>query len=261
MRLKQLVSIFLCGVCLQAFAEEKLDSNPEGMVEIPSGSYIPLFSKGEEDRVNVQSFLIDSFLVTNQDYLEFVQENSRWKKSEAKKIFVGPNYLAHWESDLVLGEKAPKKAPVVQVSWFAAKAYCRWKGKKLPTVAQWELVGLADERSRYAARENLDYKQRILSWYSKPNPKLLPDVGLGNPNVYGVHDLHGLVWEWTLDFNTALVTGESRADSALDQALFCGSGSVGSSDFEDYAAFMRYAFRSSLKANYTVGNLGFRCVR
>ena len=71
--------------------------------------------------------------------------------------------------------------------------------------------------------------------------------------------MHGLVWEWVDDYNTALVTGESRGDSGLDRNLFCGSESVGSSDPKDYAAFMRFAFRSSLEAKYTVRNLGFRC--
>jgi formylglycine-generating enzyme required for sulfatase activity len=79
--------------------------------------------------------------------------------------------------------------------------------------------------------------------------------------VYGARDLHGLVWEWTLDFNSALVTGESRGDSALERTLYCGSGAMGSADFENYPAFMRYAMRSSLEARYNVASLGFRGVR
>jgi formylglycine-generating enzyme required for sulfatase activity len=78
--------------------------------------------------------------------------------------------------------------------------------------------------------------------------------------VYGISDLHGLVWEWTLDFNSSLVTGESRGDGSLERSLYCGSGAAGAADFEDYAALMRYAFRSSLEARYAVGNLGFRGV-
>ena len=89
----------------------------------------------------------------------------------------------------------------------------------------------------------------------------MPPVTAGLRNVYGVVGLHGLVWEWTLDFNSALVTGESRADASLDRSRYCGSGAAGAGDFEDYAAFMRYAFRSSLEARYTVPNLGFRGVR
>jgi formylglycine-generating enzyme required for sulfatase activity len=98
-------------------------------------------------------------------------------------------------------------------------------------------------------------------WYGRPSRDPLPPVGTTMRNVYGVADLHGLIWEWTLDFNSALVTGESRADASLERTLYCGSGAVGAADFEDYAAFMRYAFRSSLEAHYGVPNLGFRGVR
>ena len=57
----------------------------------------------------------------------------------------------------------------------------------------------------------------------------------------------------------AMVTGESRADTGLERDLFCGSGAAGARDPSDYAAFMRAGYRSSLRANYAVPNLGFRC--
>ncbi|MNL63509.1 Formylglycine-generating sulfatase enzyme [compost metagenome] len=71
--------------------------------------------------------------------------------------------------------------------------------------------------------------------------------------------MHGLVWEWTSDFNSIFLSGESRKDKSSDQNLFCGSASVNAADLMDYAAFMRYAFRGSLKAQYSTRNLGFRC--
>jgi len=73
--------------------------------------------------------------------------------------------------------------------------------------------------------------------------------------------LHGLVWEWVADFNTAMVTGDARGYTGLDRQLFCGSGAVGAQDLSNYAAFMRYGFRSSLQADYCVHNLGFRCAQ
>ena len=81
------------------------------------------------------------------------------------------------------------------------------------------------------------------------------------PNVQGVYDMHGLIWEWVEDFNASIMTGESRADVALDRNLFCGGGSASAADPGDYAAFMRYAFRGSLQAKYTIRNLGFRCAK
>jgi sulfatase modifying factor 1 len=76
-----------------------------------------------------------------------------------------------------------------------------------------------------------------------------------------VRDLHGLIWEWTSDFNSAIVTGDARGDTGIERQLFCGSGSLGAGDRNAFPAFMRFGFRSSLKASYTVHNLGFRCAR
>ena len=58
-----------------------------------------------------------------------------------------------------------------------------------------------------------------------------------------------------------MITGDARDDLGLDRQLFCGSGAEGTKDRRNFPAFMRYGFRSSLKASYTVHNLGFRCVK
>ena len=86
-------------------------------------------------------------------------------------------------------------------------------------------------------------------------------IGSTFKNYWKVYDLHGLVWEWTLDFNSVLITGESRKDVDKDSNLFCGSAAVNATDLMNYAAFMRYAIRGSLKAKYSMKNLGFRCVQ
>ena len=86
-------------------------------------------------------------------------------------------------------------------------------------------------------------------------------AGAGRANYWGIHDLHGSGWEWVADFNTAMVTGDARGDTGLDRQLFCGSGSTRARDVNDYVAFMRYGFRSSLKADYCIHNLGFRCAQ
>lgn len=239
-------------------------SNSENnMSLIPDGSYSPLYrSSIETEPIEVNAFWIDTHPVTNGEFLEFVTANPIWRRSQIKPIFADESYLRHWSGDLDLGPHGEtiNDLPVINVSWFAARAYARWRGKRLPTVSEWELVGLASE-SKADGREEEGYYSRILEWYGRPNlpfHKWKPETFR---NFYGVYGMHGLVWEWVDDFNTALVTGESRGDSELERNLFCGSGSVNSSNFRDYAAFMRFGFRSSLSADYAIPNLGFRCTK
>jgi sulfatase modifying factor 1 len=234
---------------------------PPGMAPIPAGSYRPLF-RGESDvrEVPVKPFYLDISPVTNADFLEFVGANPRWRRSQVKRLFADENYLKAWAGDLEPGTNVLTDAPVTWVSWFAAKAYCAWRGKRLPTVAEWEYAANASA-TRADGSQDADFRKQIDIWYSTPAPAQLRSVSWGRTNVFGVGDLHGLVWEWVADFNTAMVTGDARGDSGLERQLFCGSGSAGAKDTSDYAAFMRFGFRSSLKASYTVHNLGFRCAR
>jgi len=231
------------------------------MVLIRDGAYRPLFrAENDPKEIPVMAFYLDAFPVTNGDFLEFVRANPRWRHSRVKRIFADESYLKHWAGDCELGTNAPAKAPVTFVSWFAAKACAQWQGKRLPTVAEWEYAASASP-TRPDGENDAEFKRQVLAWYSTPAPAKLPAVGLSPTNFWGVHDLHGLVWEWVADFNTAMVTGDARGDSGLDRALFCGPGSQGAKDVQNYPAFMRYGFRSSLKASYCVHNLGFRCAK
>ena len=209
--------------------------------------------------VRVAAFELDRTPVTNGDYLAFVRQHAEWRRSRVSRLFADASYLRHWRSDLDPGPAAPLASPVVHVSWFAARAYAAAHGARLPTVAEWELVAAADETRRDAARDPA-FLARLREWYARPATRVLPAVG-GPANAWGVQDLHGLVWEWTLDWNSALISGESRADGSLERTLYCGSGASGAADFADYAAFMRFAYRASLEAHYTTAQLGFRTAR
>jgi formylglycine-generating enzyme required for sulfatase activity len=231
---------------------------PAGMALVPAGRYTPLFRAEKDPKdVAVADFFLDVLPVTNGDYLEFVRANPKWRRSAVKRLFADADYLQRWAGDLDPGTNAAPGAPVTHVSWFAAKAYCAWKGKRLPTTAEWEYAAAASP-TRADGANDPEFIRQVRAWYSTPAPATLPAVGSGRANVFGVHDLHGLIWEWVADFSTAMVTGDARGDTGLDRQLFCGSGSEGAKDTANFPAFMRYGFRSSLKASYTVHNLGFR---
>lgn len=238
-----------------------IQAQPEGMVHIESGTFMPFYNTSE-DSVTVESFYLDKYPVTNAQFLEFVKANPEWRRSQIKSVFADKGYLKHWGSDLDLGPNADdiKDSPVTNISWFAARAYAKWKDKRLPTLNEWEYVASASRHKPLASRDK-DFVQQILDWYSRPNPKLLLEVGQHEPNYYGVYDLHGLIWEWVQDFNTVFISGESRNDQGELKQFYCAAGSSAVSDVdkENYAAFLRYAFRGSLEADFSVTNLGFRC--
>lgn len=232
-----------------------------GMVNVAAGTYLPLLrTKDEPALVPVAAFWLDARQVTNAEFLEFVREHPQWRRSRVSPLFSDRGYLADWSGDLDLGGSAPAAAPVVRVSWFAARAFAKAQGKRLPTTAEWECAAAAGFSTLDGASEP-GFSTTILAGLARPAPSPLPAAGSGRPNIFGAHDLHGPIWEWVDDFNTTMTTGESRADTGLERNLFCGAGAVGARDLTDYPAFMRAGLRSSLRANYTVPNVGFRCAR
>ena len=203
-------------------------------VRIPDGVYTPPFPVSAEDKpVHVAAFRLDREPVTNGEMLAFVTQHPQWRRDRVKPLFADRTYLGRWAGPLTLGPRAPRNAPVVDVSWFAARAICEARGGRLPTEAEWELAAAGGDDD--------------IAWYESPAPDVLP-AAHGAPNKYGVSDLHGLVWEWLEDFN-AMIT-DTKA---------CAAGAGSAADPGAYTVFMRYAFRSSLEGRYTAGSLGFRC--
>lgn len=251
-RLKYLVTFAL------VFVGQGLWAQDNAMVSIQGGTYVPLYGAIDGSPVTVESFQLDIYPVTNEDFKLFLQKNPEFQRSKIKRIYANESYLSHWQSDLDFGTLDPK-APVTHISWFAAKKYCECEGKRLPTMDEWEYVAMADAQ-QLDARDKESYNKYILSWYETPRT-FQNKVGSTFKNYWGVYDMHGLVWEWVSDFNSIFLSGESRKDKGNDPNLFCGGASINASDLMDYAAFMRYGFRGSLKAAFTTKNLGFRCAK
>lgn len=222
-------------------------------VQLPAGRFAPLFGLdvGQTD-FPVGAFALDVRPVSRAQFREFLEANPAWRAGKPPKTLVDERYLAS------LNNRLSPTAPVVEVSYFAARAYCASKQGRLPTTLEWEYAGAADETRGDASRDP-EFAQRILDWYSKPaRPGDLEQPGSPR-NAYGLEAMHGLVWEWTDDFNAVFVSGDNRQDGDKNAKYMCGSSATGSARREDYAAFMRYALRSSLTPRTALPNLGFRC--
>lgn len=218
-------------------------------VKIPKEIYKPVYKDPGEGDSTVGPFLMDQTPVTNQEFAIFVKSQPQFSKSQVARLLADSGYLSHWTSDTKY-PSAQALFPVTNISWFVARRFCESQGKRLPTIAEWEIASDA---------QSPENEKQILAWYAAPGTKLRK-VGIKVGNKYGVKDAHGLIWEWVDNFSEAIMSGDSRGGSPTD-SLFCGGAALNAKDPKLYATFMRFAFRSSLTAVYTSANLGFRCLK
>jgi formylglycine-generating enzyme required for sulfatase activity len=148
-----------------------------------------------EHTVTVDRFYIDRHLVSNSQFKKFIDENATWQADRISSELANENYLRHWKPTGIPAGR--ENHPVVNVSWYAAVAYCQWAGKRLPTEAEWE----------HAARGKL---QGLFPWGDEPVDKRRANYGgsgIGSTtavgsypaNGYGLFDMAGNVWEFLAD--------------------------------------------------------------
>lgn len=220
----------------------RLDGNPR---------FQSALQGGKPGTVEVHGFLMQRHPVTNAEFRDFVIGHPDWRRDRIAPVFAGSDYLGHWQSPDALGDAARPDQPVTRVSWFAAEAYCEAQGGRLPTWAEWELAAAADQHTR-DARTDPAWRQAILDWYARP-ARTLAAVEQSPANVYGLHDLHGLVWEWVQDANSLMSNDEAQK--------FCGGGALSLQQKENFAVLMRVATLTSLQPADTTHTLGFRCAQ
>lgn len=196
---------------------EKKAKAPAGMVKIPSGKFkmevefgdyfIPYPEVLEKDEVEMNSYYMDKFPVTNADFKKFI-EKSGYKSSDPE------NFLKHWEN----GKPKPgdENKPVVFVSYEDALAYAAWAGKRLPTEIEWQYSAQTEKLNEWpwgekahiiAEKEEItgtlivEKLKGIDSTLCNPGNGILDEVGSfpKGENPFGLQDLVGSVWQITND--------------------------------------------------------------
>ena len=229
-------------------------------VQVPAGTLTSAIAPDAIGTpVPIDAFSIRVTPVTKGEFRRFVEARPEWQRGRVPQTFADRRYLLDWPSANAVGDAHAEDEPVVNVSWFAAEAYCEAEGGRLPTWHEWEYVAAADA-TRRDARDDPAFRARILARYASATPADLPAIRAA-ANAYGVRDIHGAVWEWVDDFNALLVDGDSRSGEDADKLRFCGAGAINLQDRENYAVLMRIALLSSLNGSDSTTSLGFRCVR
>ncbi len=207
--------------------------------------------------VPVAPFALRATPVTVAQFAAFIETHPEWQRAQVAPLFADSSYLQDFEAQAHAADTAQQA--VTNVSWFAAQAYCESEGARLPTWYEWEYVAASDAK-RLDARKDPAWRAAILAWYSRPAGVSRPAVG-GAPNVYGVRDMHGLIWEWVDDFNALLVSADSRNQGDPEKLQYCGAGAISLQDRDNFAILMRIALLSALGGRDTTSTLGFRCAR
>lgn len=243
---------------------------PEAMALIPAGEF--QMGSGDVRRykdeqpvhtVYVEAFYMDVYEVTNAQYKKFIDANPQWQRDRMKRRFHNGNYLKDWDGNNYSEGKGDHP---VKVSWYAAMAYAKWAGKRLPTEAEWEKAargGLVGKK--YPWGDSIDAnKANYGGLVGDTTP-----VGTYPANGYGLYDMTGNAFEWCLDaydsdFYTRSprhnpLSGANTVDWLIDNFTKVKTSRVvrdGCNGCDSFA--VRVADRG---ARDPEGSFGFRCVK
>ncbi|MGH9536697.1 MAG: formylglycine-generating enzyme family protein [Terriglobales bacterium] len=145
--------------------------------------------------VTIDSFYLDKYPVTNAQFRKFIDVNPEWRPERIAGNLHNGNYLKQrTDAEAPVGKP---DHPVVNVSWYAAVAYCRWAGKRLPTEAEWERGARGGLTGIYPWGDQPVDKSRAN--YSGSGIGTTTTVGTYPANGYGLYDMAGNVWQFVAD--------------------------------------------------------------
>jgi formylglycine-generating enzyme required for sulfatase activity len=233
---------------------EIIDDKAAEMLLVPEGEFTMGSERGETDEqpvhiVFLETFYIDKFEVTNKLYKACVDDG---QCEPPRQIY----FFAESPNKIYFGNPQYDNYPVIYVDWNLAKAYCEWRGARLPTEAEWEKAARGREGNTYPWGRDLDCQKA--NYQDCVNQT--SEVGSYPDGVspYGVYDMTGNVWEWVADWYSDNYYANSPKNNPsgpnTGQSRVLRGGSWPRFDVTAY-------HRTKFAPNYNTFDIGFRCAR
>ncbi len=198
---------------------------------MPAGSFVLGHDSGPEDErpghlVLLDAFWIERTLVTIDAFAAFIRATGYVTSAERRgtgktsilgmddwewREVAGVSWRAPWGPDNSRHIPLRGDMPVTMVSWFDADEYCRWRGRRLPTEAEWEYAMRAGATTRFPWGEDVlpaDGRPRLNHWEGRTHHEnsgadgwiYLSPVAAYPPNRWGIYDPAGNLWQWVADW-------------------------------------------------------------
>ncbi|MFM9104758.1 MAG: SUMF1/EgtB/PvdO family nonheme iron enzyme [Cyanobium sp.] len=223
----------------QAFIEPLGSGQALTMVRIPAGRFemgSPDHERGRDDDegpvhvVELQEFLMASTPITQAQWQVVARWEPRSGEDWSLPLPENPALFQGEQAQLGKGESNPWQRPVEQISWDEATEFCRRLSQRtgrhytLPSEAQWEYACRAGSSTPYAFGSELLAELATLRYPSESveDPRAqrqqTTPVQHHPANAWGLHDMHGNVWEWCLDHWHEIYRGAPTDGSAWIEA-------------------------------------------
>ena len=221
------------------------------MVLVPAGEFIMGSDKGDDDerpihRVFLDHFYIDKFEVTNSRFARFV-----------KAMLLEPPWsFSDKDTPIVNADR-----PVRWVNWMEALGYCLWAGKRLPTEAEWEKAARGTEGWDYPWGNDPPTQAHAVFGLKEGTDSVSP---IGNRDAgkspYGVHDMAGNLYEWTMDWYDDRYYSDITAINPRGPMQGTAKAQRGGS-YTNSPYRLRSTFRTKGDPTEHEHNVGFRCAQ